>query len=234
MRKIYFLFIAIALLSSCSKESEPSFNLETYEGRVAYFEYDNQNNPDCDFCMVGDSLTQYYDLNKYFPNKSTKNRGIAGDSTTSLLNRLDKSIRGMNPKITILLIGANNVSTFQNDYELLVQKTMEYLPNTELYLCSITPTCGAYQGYMSQIKENNVYIQSIVTKHSLYYLDLYSSLIDNETNLLRESYTVEGQHFNENGYLKITEQIQTIFFLAKSYLRYKNKVSASNIIKKDL
>ena len=123
MRKIYFLFIAIALLSSCSKESEPSFNLETYEGRVAYFEYDNQNNPDCDFCMVGDSLTQYYDLNKYFPDKSTKNRGIAGDSTTSLLNRLDKSIRGMNPKITILLIGANNVSTFQNDYELLVQKT---------------------------------------------------------------------------------------------------------------
>ncbi len=212
MRKSVGVFLILIGLVGCSYNKEPSFDLNTYEGRVTYFEYENSHDPNADFCMIGDSLTQYYDLNKYFPNLKTKNRGIAGDTTTSLLERLVKSINGINSGCTLLLIGANNVSTFQSDYELLVQKVIEYMPDTRLYLVSITPTSGAYQGYMPRIKENNEYIKTIAVKYSINYLNLFDCLLDESTSLLNVDYTIEGQHFNEMGYQVITEQISNICF----------------------
>ena len=187
--------------------------MSTYDGRVAFFEYENKNNPTTDLCMIGDSLTQYYDLNHYFPGLKTKNRGIAGDTTTSLLSRLEKSIKGIESNITLLLIGANNTQTFKNDYKELVQKTIQFLPTTNLYLVSITQTCDAYQGYMPYIQDDNEYIKVIVQTYSLNYIDLYSQLLDPKTGLLNKKYTVEGQHFNGEGYQFITDYLKTVLTL---------------------
>lgn len=212
MKKTAFLLLLILLLllGGCGADA-PSFDLDSYEGRVIFFQYDNLHDPHCDLCMIGDSLTQYYDLNRYFPTLSTKNRGICGDTTTSLLARLDASIEGMRPKITLLLIGANNVDTFQDDYEELVVGIMEKLSNSSFYLISMTPTCKAYQGYMPAIRQNNEFIVAISRKYSLGYIDLYSALLDEDTGLLREEYTVEGQHFNETGYEVITQVLSSYF-----------------------
>ncbi len=204
------IVFSLIIFTGCSKQTEPTFDMSTYDGRVEFFEYENKTNPSTDLCMIGDSLTQYYDLNHYFPNTKTKNRGIAGDTTTSLLLRLERSIKGIDSKHTLLLIGANNVSTFKVDYEELVQRTIEYLPNTTLYLISITPTCKAYQGYMPTIQDNNEYIKDMVSKYSLSYIDLYTKLIDPETGLLNEKYTVEGQHFNSDAYEFITSYLKII------------------------
>ena len=88
---------------------------------------------------------------------------------------------------------------------------MEKLSNSSIYLISMTPTCKAYQGYMPAIRQNNEFIVAISRKYSLGYIDLYSALLDEDTGLLREEYTVEGQHFNETGYEVITQVLSSYF-----------------------
>jgi len=97
------------------------------------------------------------------------------------------------------------VSTFQNDYESLIEEVRALLSDSEIYLISITPTCNAYQVYMPAIRENNAFILELSKKHSMGYIDLFTPLSDENTGLLKEEYTFDGQHFSETGYETITK-----------------------------
>ena len=66
---------------------------------------------------------------------------------------------------------------------------------------------------MPTIQDNNEYIKDMVSKYSLSYIDLYTQLLDPETGLLNEKYTVEGQHFNSDAYEFITSYLKMILSL---------------------
>ena len=58
--------------------------------------------------MPGDSLTEGIDWRELFPDVKILNRGIGGDTSAGVLNRLDEVI-GRHPKIVVLMIGANDL-----------------------------------------------------------------------------------------------------------------------------
>ena len=64
-----------------------------------------------DVAFLGDSLTDGYDLEKYYPEFKTANRGIAGETTGGLESRLQVSVYDLKPKVCVMLIGANNMDT---------------------------------------------------------------------------------------------------------------------------
>ncbi|MEG1608785.1 MAG: GDSL-type esterase/lipase family protein, partial [Clostridia bacterium] len=93
--------------------------------------------------FVGDSITFGYNLDKFFPNKDYINRGISGDITVGVLERLDSTIFALKPKRIIMLIGTNDIGvrypekiTFEN-YESIVKKIKETLPDCELIFESV-------------------------------------------------------------------------------------------------
>jgi len=61
-----------------------------YRLRTMYFSIDPHDERPLVF--LGDSITDEGEWDKLFPNLSTENRGIGGDSTLGLLNRLDQVI----------------------------------------------------------------------------------------------------------------------------------------------
>ena len=63
-----------------------------------------------DVAFIGDSLTDGYDLQKYYPQFITANRGIGGDTTFDLEGRLQVSVYDLKPKVVVMLIGANNMA----------------------------------------------------------------------------------------------------------------------------
>ncbi|MDF2653065.1 MAG: glycoside hydrolase family 92 protein, partial [Paenibacillus sp.] len=62
----------------------------------------NQN----DIEFFGDSLTDYGQWSELFPNTSVKNRGITGDDTERLLNRLSEV---GNPAKLLIMAGTNDL-----------------------------------------------------------------------------------------------------------------------------
>ena len=87
---------------------------------------------------LGDSLTEGYDIVKFYPYYKVVNRGIGGDTTFDLEKRLKVSAYDLKPKVLVMLIGANNFKTMFNNYERMVSSIKENLPNTEIVLLSLT------------------------------------------------------------------------------------------------
>ena len=112
---IYFSLESIMDLLKCSKGKAIS-TLKELDTRLEYFsedvaadknrkEFDIKNHTLCytnqrpDFLFIGDSITEYWELNAYFRNSDQLiiNRGIAGDTTKYLKKRfyVDQVLRNI-------------------------------------------------------------------------------------------------------------------------------------------
>lgn len=183
-----------------------------YDSKVVLFEQENaEYEPyEIDIAFIGDSLTDGYDIEKYYPEYSVENRGIGGDTTHGLLARLKVSVCDIKPKVIVMLIGANNLKTMFENYEDIVVGIKENLPDTQLIICSLT-SMGADWGRNNQLAAfNNVKIKAIAEKHGCPYVDLFTALLNTETDEIFEHYTTDGGHLTADGYEVLTECIKPV------------------------
>ena len=164
-----------------------------------------------DVAFLGDSLTDGYDLAKYYPQYVTANRGIGGDTTFDLEKRLEVSVYDLQPKVAVMLIGANNTDTMFENYENILMGLQENLPDTEIVLLSLTAMGGEVWGSKNQLAAyNNVTIKLLAEKYGFTFVDLYTPLYDVSIREVYEGYTVAGGHFTHEGYEVVTAQITPV------------------------
>ena len=60
--------------------------------------------------FFGDSITDFWRLNEYFPGKDYVNRGISGQVTSEMLGRMKEDVIDLRPKAMILLAGTNDLA----------------------------------------------------------------------------------------------------------------------------
>lgn len=161
--------------------------------------------------FLGDSLTDGYDLAKYYPQYVTANRGIGGDTTFDLQARLQESVYDLKPQVVVMLIGANNMDTMFENYEAILQGLQENLPDTKVVLLSLTAMGGEHWGSKNQLAAyNNVSIKLLAEKYGFTFVDLYSLLYDVSIGEVYAGYTIDGGHFTEEGYAVVTAQITPV------------------------
>lgn len=167
--------------------------------------------------FFGDSITDYYDLKKYYDNYVV-NSGISGDLTNDLLNRMD-DVYKYNPSKVILLIGINDlrngkdVGETADNIKTIIEKIKENRKNAEIYVQSVYPINRDMMGEEvskfgasatnDKIKELNKKIKQICKEQDVEYINMYDKLIDEKGNL-KEEYSVEGLHVSDEGYEYIT------------------------------
>ena len=62
------------------------------------------------YLFLGDSITEYYDLNNYYPNMPVINSGIAGNTTEDILDEMQERVYQYKSKYKIfILIGTNDL-----------------------------------------------------------------------------------------------------------------------------
>ena len=186
---------------------------EYYEAKYVKYAQENEKYADyeVDVAFIGDSLTDGYDIEKYYPEYLVSNRGIGGETTHGLLARLDLSVYQLKPKVVVMLIGANNMDTMLQNYESILQSLKENLPESKIVLCSLTAMGGEHWGRKNQLAAyNNVSIKLLAQKYGYTYVDLYSALYDVSIGEVYEGYTVDGGHFTHEGYTVVTAQITPV------------------------
>ena len=181
-----------------------------YNDRVALFKEENEHISNVDVVFLGDSLTEGYDVRTHYPSLSVVNRGIGGDTTFGLENRLKESAYDIGPKVISMLIGANNFTTMLDNYESIVSKLKTNLPQSKVILCSLTCMTGEWRRNNEIAKKNNIKIQEYASKYGYVYADLYNALLDPSTNALKESYSVDGGHLTSAGYEVVTSVLNPI------------------------
>ena len=184
-----------------------------YDAKLEQYARENTEYDDyeVDVAFIGDSLTDGYDLAKYYPQYLTANRGIGGDTTFGVEERLQVSLYDLKPKVVVMLIGANNMDTMLQNYESILQSLKENLPESKIVLLSLTAMGGEHWGRKNQLAAyNNVSIKLLAQKYGYTYVDLYSALYDVSIGEVYDGYTVDGGHFTHEGYTVVTAQITPI------------------------
>ena len=96
--------------------------------------------------FMGDSITDFWKLDDYFPSQSYINRGIGGQTTPQMLVRMYPDVIDLKPAVMVVLAGTNDIA--HNTGPVTAEMIEEnFMAMTELaqqhgikaVLCSITP-----------------------------------------------------------------------------------------------
>lgn len=169
--------------------------------------------------FLGDSITDFYDLEKYYPDLKVVNSGVDGNLTEDILEDMEERVYQYNPSKVILLIGTNDIQQGFDSEEIIsnIEKILENIkenrPYATLYLQSIYPVVEGEDmvGIRTNqlIYEINQSLESYCEKQDITYIDLYPLLLDPESSedMLEDGYTEDGLHLNDSGYEVVTNEI---------------------------
>ena len=173
--------------------------------------------------FLGDSITDYYDLDKYYSNYNVVNSGIVGNTTRDILSDMKNRVYRYNPSKVFLLIGTNDINhkipeeeTIEN-IKKIVEKIRKYRPYTKIYVESIYPVNDTNDKKIDKeqvgirtniaIKRYNESIKKYCDSKNIIYINMYDELKDSNDSLKLE-YTKEGLHISDSGYVVITKKIK--------------------------
>jgi lysophospholipase L1-like esterase len=158
--------------------------------------------------FLGDSITDRCEWAELFSNPFIKNRGLSGDKTDGVLDRLTEVIESKPDKIFIM-IGVNDlrhdvsIEVITKNYQSVLSKIKSDSPESKIYLQSVLPVnelVGEPKTTNKKINELNTKIQIICDQFDIPFLNIFACLVDNEGRLDKK-YTEDGLHINGKGYL---------------------------------
>ncbi len=185
---------------------------EYYENKLSLYREENERYGDyeVDVAFLGDSLTDGYDLASYYPQYLTANRGIGGETTHGLEDRLQISAYDLKPKVLVMLIGGNNLGTMMENYEDILIGIEENLPDTRVVLVSLTAMGDRFAEKNQLVAYNNVIIKKLAHKYGFSFVDLFTPLFNENTGEIYSEYTSDGAHLTHEGYQVFTETLTPI------------------------
>lgn len=211
---ISLLFVFCRVIPNRKEEDARNLAIMQYRNaKISRYIEENENYDDyeVDVAFLGDSLTDGYNVESYYPEYLVSNRGIGGDTTFDLEKRLQVSVYDLKPKVAVMLIGANNLGTMFDNYESIVKGLKYNLPNTEIVLLSLTSMSGELWGKNNELAAfNNVKLKLIANKYTCTFVDLYTPLFDLNSNGIKPEYTSDGGHLTSSGYEVITKVITPV------------------------
>ena len=202
--------LAVSTLISCGEDEDFAAQVAAYRAeKIAMYESENARYGDyeVDVAFLGDSLTDGYDVKNYYPQYLVSNRGIGGETTIGLEERMQVSLYDLKPKVAVMLIGANNMDTMFDNYESILLGFQENMPNTKIVLLSLTSMSGEWGKNNQLAAYNNVKIKMLAEKYGYEYVDLYSALLNLDSGEIYPEYTTDGGHLTAEGYEVLTAKI---------------------------
>ncbi len=163
-----------------------------------------------DIVFLGNSITFWGLFNQTLGFSGIKNRGIPGDITNGVLERLDVVVKGQPAKIFIL-IGINDIargipdSIIVDNQQRIVDRIRKQSPRTQIYLQTLLPTNRSFKKLRSHYNKEehirfvNEGIRQIAAKTGATLVDLHS-LFDDGTGQLMKELSFDGVHLTKKGY----------------------------------
>jgi lysophospholipase L1-like esterase len=173
--------------------------------------------------FFGDSITDIWHLDEYFPGKPYINRGIGGQTTPQMLVRLREDVINLQPAVVLILAGTNDIAgntgpmslqEIEANYTSLAE--LAKLHGIRVVFSSILPvhnytekSTNMYaQRPMGQIRELNRWLQAYCKSNGLVYLDYFSATVD-DAGFLKKELAEDGLHPNAAGYSIMAPLAQT-------------------------
>ena len=224
MRIILLVFSLVYFFeaSSQAKTWDSTFRPNSWNLKVQQF----RDYPDSkkDIIFLGNSITAGVDWNELLQNAQVRNRGISGDITFGLLERLDEITKGKPAKIFIL-IGINDISRnipdsiILRNYQTMIDRIQSESPSTKIFLQTILPVNNDFPVKTQFNKDEHIafinqQLKKIAEREKIRMIDLHKEFLGAD-NKLEKKYTYDGLHLNAEGYKKWAEILKMGKYLVK-------------------
>jgi lysophospholipase L1-like esterase len=164
--------------------------------------------------FFGDSITDGWRLNEYFPGRDFVNRGISGQVTGEMLGRMKADIIDLQPAAMLVLAGTNDiargtaVSVIENNLLMMADLADTY--KIKPLFASVLPVSDYHKNINARyemtktrppatILELNRWIQAFCRQRNYTYVDYFSQLVD-ASGQLKAELADDGLHPNAAGY----------------------------------
>ena len=164
--------------------------------------------------FFGDSITDIWKLENYFPGKPYVNRGIGGQTTPQMLVRFRQDVIDIHPKVVVILAGTNDIAgntgpmrnedieaNYASFAELARASGIRVVYSSILPVHNYTERSKDFyaQRPMSRVLELNKWLKNYCEKNNIAYLDYFSAVVDDK-GLLKKDLADDGLHPNDAGY----------------------------------
>jgi lysophospholipase L1-like esterase len=164
--------------------------------------------------FFGDSITDLWNLEEYFPGKPYINRGIGGQTTPQMLVRFRQDVIDLQPKVVVILAGTNDIAgntgpmrledieaNYASFAELARLHDIHVVFSSVLPVHNYTPQSQDLFAQRSpeKILELNRWLKTYCAENGFVYLDYFSAMVDPK-GLLRRDLADDGLHPNVAGY----------------------------------
>jgi lysophospholipase L1-like esterase len=166
--------------------------------------------------FFGDSITDIWKLDEYFPSQNYLNRGIGGQTTPQMLVRFRQDVIDLQPKVVIVLAGTNDIAgntgpmrleDIEADYASLAE--LARVHGIKVIYCSVLPVYNYTdkskdffaQRSPEKILELNRWLKNYCASsaNGCVYLDYFSAMVDDK-GLMKKDLADDGLHPNAAGF----------------------------------
>lgn len=160
--------------------------------------------------FFGDSITQGWDLDQFFPAAGYVNRGLSSQTTAQMLLRFRQDVVALKPQVVVILAGTNDIAentgpTTLEEIEanLMSMADLAKINGIQVVLSSILPA-GKYPWRteiqpVEKITALNTWLAENAIGHKLIYIDYFSEMQDGK-HWMRSELSPDGVHPNAAGY----------------------------------
>lgn len=160
--------------------------------------------------FLGNSITEGGPWATLIKNYSVLNRGIGGDITFGVLQRLDEVIKRQPIKLFVL-IGINDIgkdipdAVIADNCRKIVERVQKGSPKTEIFLQSILPVNPTIKNFpqhydkQDHITATNQLLKHVAVNANVKFIDLHPLFLDDK-KLLDPRYTNDGLHLTQAAY----------------------------------
>jgi len=167
--------------------------------------------------FIGDSITDLWELARFFPGKPYVNRGIGSQVTAQMLLRFHQDVVALKPSVVVILAGVNDVQGFlqqetaaqiETNYEAMADIADQH--GIRIIFGSILPVNNYTDNAKSMLEDRNPdelrainrWLAAFCRERGYQYADYYSALVD-DRGLLRRDLTTDGIHPLAPGYARM-------------------------------
>jgi lysophospholipase L1-like esterase len=211
MKKFIFSLFIIGVFQANSQvvKWDSTYRPGIYAQKVAQFR--SYPNTDKDIVFLGNSIMDFTDWNELLQLKEARNRGISGDISFGVMERLDEVTEGKPAKVFVL-IGINDISRnipdsiILDNYKKIIHRIKAESPKTKIYFNTLFPVNNTFTDRAHFNKDEHILyvneeLKKIGATENITIIDIHPLFLDADKRLDKK-YTYDGLHPNSEGYLK--------------------------------